>query len=145
MSIILIPIHGCGIAGIIPILGVIIIRPIIGLTVHGGVRHGTMVHRGVTIPIGVRRGIRAIIPVTILTTIPITHIRVMHPLHLTVMPARAHIVQLAPIATMATIAEDVPIQAVAMVNITVNAQVHVATGPTTALVHHHAATTATHR
>lgn len=143
MSITLTLILGCGELGTIPIHGATIAHTRPTITARGGVHRG-ITHGAMTL-IGARRGIPVIIPVTILTTIPITHIRVMHPLHLTVMPARAHIVQLAPIATMATIAEDVPIQAVAMVNITVNAQVHVATGPTTVLVHHHAATTATHR
>lgn len=143
MSITLTLILGCGDLGTIPIHGATIAHTRPTITARGGVHRG-ITHGAMTL-IGARRGIPVIIPVTILTTIPITHIRVMHPLHLTVMPGRAHIVLLAPIATMATIAEDVPIQAVAMDNITVNAQVHVATGPTTALVHHHAATTATHR
>ena len=144
MSITLTPTRGCGVHGIIPTHGAIIvpIRPTI--TALGGVRHG--ITHGVTIPIGALRGIPAITLVTILTTIPITRIRAMLPHPLTVLPARAHIVLHAPVATMVTTAELVPVQAVAMANIAVNALERVVTAATTTvLAQHRAATTATHR
>ena len=145
MSITSTPTHGCGVHGIIPTHGAIIvpIRPTI--TVLGGDRHGTT--HGVMTHIGDLRGVPAIIPVTILTTIPIILSRAMLPHLHTVQQDRAHIVLLAPVATMVMAAELVPVQAAAMANIAVNAQVRVVTAATTTVIahHHHAATNATHR